>query len=186
MELERRAVTTAELRAEPGERPKIVGYAAVFNQLSEDLGGFVEVIRPGAFKRALAEGADVRALWNHDPNHVLGRTTAGTLRLVEDDYGLRFEADPPDTQWARDLLESIRRGDVTGTSFAFRAREDRWGTQDGQPLRELHDVDLFDVGPVTFPAYRTTTVAVRAREQAERLAHPRLTLLRRRLELAGR
>lgn len=181
MEIERRAFT-AELRAD-GDTPKLVGYAALFNVLSELMFGFREIIRPGAFTRTLSEGADVRALWSHDPSFVLGRTTAGTLRLEEDERGLRFEIDPPNTQWARDLLESIRRGDVTQTSFAFRTVADKWSSHDGEPLRELLDVDLYDVSPVAYPAYKATTVAVRAKDMVGRLRYPRLTLLRRRLEV---
>ena len=98
-EIERRSYTVAELRASAeNEPPKITGYAAVFNQLSEDLGGFYERIDPGAFAKTLQE-ADVRSLWNHDPNYVLGRTRSGTLLLSEDDHGLAIDVTPPDTSW---------------------------------------------------------------------------------------
>jgi HK97 family phage prohead protease len=144
-----------------GDGARIIGYAAVFNTYSEPLGSFREIIRPGAFRNALE--ADVRALWNHDPNYVLGRTKNGTLTLAEDEKGLAVEIRPPDTQWARDVMESIRRGDVDQMSFSFRSVRERWLTdRDGQQVRELLEVELFDVSPVTFPAYQETTVQVRA------------------------
>jgi len=165
--VERRAFT-AEMRAEASAdgRPRLVGYAAVFNQRAL-IWDFYEEVAPGAFRRALAEGQDVVALWNHDTNFVLGRARAGTLHLEEDERGLRVEILPPETQWARDLMESIRRGDVTQMSFSFRVPEggDEWRTaEDGKLVRRLLDVDLFDVSPVTFPAYPQTEIGVRALE----------------------
>lgn len=143
----------------------IEGYAAVFDQFSELLGDFREVIRPGAFKKSIENGADVRALWNHDPNFVLGRTKNGTLFLEEDEKGLKVRIIPPNTTWARDLVESIRRGDVDQMSFGFKVVRENWiPGEDGGVIRELLEVDLFDVSPVTFPAYPTTSVAVRSVE----------------------
>jgi hypothetical protein len=143
------------------ESPKIRGYAAVFDEWSEDLGGFREVIRRGAFKKTIKE-ADVRALWNHDANYVLGRTKSGSLTLGEDRTGLAIEVDPPRTQWATDLLESIRRGDVDQMSFGFRTVKDSWDDGDVNAIkRELLEVELFDVSPVTYPAYPQTSVGVR-------------------------
>ena len=150
-----------EIRAAGGE---IKGYAAVFNQTAEILPGFREVIRTGAVARSIEEGADVRALWNHDANYVLGRRASGTLAIQEDEHGLRYVIRPPEAQWARDLQESIGRGDVSQSSFAFIVRQERW-TQDaevGLTLRELLDVDLIDVSPVTYPAYEGTSVGLRA------------------------
>lgn len=144
------------------QSPKITGHAAVFNKLSENLGGYREKIAPGAFARTI-ETADIRALFNHDPNYVLGRTTSGTLWLKEDDKGLAIEIDPPDTQWARDLMVSIKRGDISQMSFAFATVKDRWEHQEGkESIRILDDVDLFDVSPVTYPAYVQTDVKVRS------------------------
>lgn len=163
-QIERRAFATAlriERRAE-GETRTIAGHAAVFNQLSEELWGFREVVAPGAFRKTL--GADVRALWNHDPNHVLGRSKSGTLRLREDEVGLAIEIDPPDTAMARDLVTLIERGDVSQMSFGFRTVTDSWRMLDGEPVRTLEEVELFDVSPVTFPAYPETDVAVRSLE----------------------
>jgi HK97 family phage prohead protease len=144
-----------------GAGPVIAGYAAVFNSPSEDLGGFRETIRPGAFRKTIKEG-DIRALWNHDANYVLGRKSAGTLTLREDDHGLAFEVTPPDTQWARDLLTSIERRDVTQMSFAFSAIRDKWAQGDGAQTRELLEVRLFEVSPVTFPAYPATEANLRS------------------------
>lgn len=157
-----------EQRADGGG-PQLVGYAAMFNSRSGDLGGFVEQIRQGAFSESVNSGADVRALWNHNDGQVLGRTAAGTLRLAEDNLGLRVEIDPPDTQAGRDALTSIERGDVNQMSFAFRVRpggQDFAEDERGQVVRTLTDVELFEVSPVTFPAYEDTRVDVRAIDRA--------------------
>ncbi len=170
-EVERRAFAQAVEAVDVEERPRIVGYAALFDVLSEDLGGFRERIAAGAFDGALAAGADVRALWNHDRNLVLGRTTNETLRLESDERGLRVEIYPPDTVWARDALESIRRGDVDQMSFGFVTLRDAWHTEpDGTVIRTLESVELFDVSPVTFPAYPQTSVSVRQRARELREA----------------
>jgi HK97 family phage prohead protease len=153
-----------ELRAAAGNR--LEGYAAVFNSPSQDLGGFVEVIRPGAFTRALSENPDVLALFDHDARHVLGRTTAGTLALTEDAKGLRFAIDMPPTQTGKDLLVSVGRGDIKGASFAFVARRDNWISGNAGMLRELTEVDLLDVTVTANPAYADTSVARRALEMA--------------------
>ena len=106
-----------------------------------------ERITEGAFDRAIEEQQDVRALWNHDPNFVLGRTKSGTLKLSSDSHGLKVDINPPDTQWAKDLVESVRRGDVDQMSFGFIVRKDKWyeDRDTGIAKRELIDVDLFDV-----------------------------------------
>jgi len=156
-----------EMRVSKDEGRKISGYASVFNQWSDDLGGFREIVRPGAFKKTIKE-ADVRALFNHDPNYVLGRNKAGTLQLEEDDKGLKIDIDPPDTQWARDLSTSIERGDIDQMSFGFRTVKDKWsGSEEGKTDRELLEVELFDVSPVTYPAYPTTTVSIRSVDMGE-------------------
>lgn len=159
---------------------RLEGYAAVFNTTSEDLGGFVEVIRPGAFTRALQSRPDVMALFDHDSRHVLGRTRAGTLSLAEDDKGLRFSIDVPQTTLGRDLLVSVGRGDISGASFAFIAKEDRWQQGNSGMLRELIDVELIDVTITATPAYPETTVARRALERAGKPA--RLAMCLRYLE----
>lgn len=167
-DIERRAIA-AEFRVEGDEKPKIIGYAAKFDTLSEEIWGFREKIAPGAFKDALRT-SDVRALFNHDPNIVLGRNKAGTLTLVEDEIGLRYEITPPDTQTAKDILESIRRGDVTQSSFSFSMKNggiEQWeDNPDGASIRTIVKVaGLFDVSPVTYPAYPDTESGVRSAEQ---------------------
>jgi uncharacterized protein len=158
-------VETVELRAavdgttSPGT---LTGYAALFNKLSLDLGYFREQLAPGAFSKALTR-CDVRALFNHDPSAVLGRTSAGTLQLSEDATGLRMECTLPDTTLGRDLAESIRRGDVQGQSFAFTVAADKWDFSGETPLRMVLEVEeLYDVGPVTYPAYEESSVALRS------------------------
>jgi len=152
------------------KKPVIRGYAALFNSDSQDLGGFVERIAPGAFDDVMKRGTDVVALYNHDPMFLLGRESAGTLRLSIDDRGLRYEIDPPESR--ADVIEALERGDVRHSSFAFRVKGtgERWSkTADGRQLREIRAVDgLFDVGPVLKPAYTATEsfVSRRALEMA--------------------
>lgn len=152
-----------ELRAEVAENEPttLTGYAAVFNQWSEDIGGFREIILPGAFDRAISN-ADVRALINHDPNYVLGRTTSGTLRLEEDEIGLRVEIKLPNTQYANDLVMMMKRGDINQMSFGFSVDKDRWYEEDGSMRREVYSISrLYDVSVVTFPAYPQTIAQAR-------------------------
>ncbi len=167
-ELERRVLNpqACELRVDDsdGDSPKIRGYAATFNNRSEDLGGWFEIIERGAFGESLKNGADVRALLEHDSRAILGRNKAGTLGLKEDKTGLAIEIDPPDTTAGRDAIESIKRGDLTGMSFGFRTIDDRWETKDGAEVRTLLKVDLFDVSIVAYPAYGDTSVALRSLE----------------------
>jgi HK97 family phage prohead protease len=164
---EYRTLPVKELKStDDGGKPVIQGHAAVFDSWSETLGGFFpfkEKVRAGAFKKSI-KNDDIRALFNHDPNHVLGRNKAGTLELTEDDKGLLVKIYPPDTQWARDLSVSIARGDVSQMSFGFIVEKDEWSGADGVDTRELVEVKLFDVSPVTFPAYAQTDVGVRALE----------------------
>ena len=133
----------------------VVGHAAVFNSLSEDLGGFREKIMPGAFDDVLKN--DVRAYFNHDPNFLLGRTSAGTLRLSVDEKGLRYELDVPNTTAGRDLKENLRLGNITQSSFAFTIGKDgdSWErNEDGADIRIINKVNrLYDVSPVSLPAY---------------------------------
>lgn len=164
--IERRNFPVEELRAittEDGLR-HIVGHAALFNTLSDDLGGFREKIDPGAFTETIVND-DVRALRNHNSDYVLGRNKSKTLMLSEDQRGLKIDVVPPDTQWARDYMTSIDRGDVNQMSFGFETLSDRWEMIDGNEVRTLMKVRLFDVSPVTFPAYPDTEVALRSLEE---------------------
>jgi len=171
--IERRNFPVTELRAitdENGLR-RITGYAAVFNSLSENLGGFREKIDPGAFSKTIKTD-DVRALRNHNSDYVIGRNKSGTLNLIEDDRGLKIEAIPPDAQWARDLMVSIDRGDIDQMSFGFRTISDRWETQNEEEIRTLVEVKLYDVSPVTFPAYPDTEVGLRSLEEWKKATPP--------------
>lgn len=163
----------SEVRAEKREDKTVVrGYAAKFDSLSENLGGFREIIAPGAFDDVLNN--DVRALINHDSSLILGRTTAGTLRLSVDATGLQYEYDSPDTSYARDLLVSLERGDVDQSSFQFFVEKDDWNEDaEGRLIRTIQKVSrLLDVAPVTFPAYPDTTVAKRNMEEIQKQKHP--------------
>lgn len=169
---ERRLVTCAlELRKAADGRPVLEGYAAVFDSRSENLGGFYEVVGESAFTKTLKDGADVRALLNHDPNFILGRSTSGTLRMATDSKGLHYEVDLGEQSYARDLAMSLERGDITQSSFGFRALKDDWIEDPENPglaLRTLLEVRLFDVSPVTYPAYpeATSGLGQRALESA--------------------
>ena len=155
-----------------GETRTLDGYAAVFSRETVIGDYFRETIAPGAFASAVKD-ADVRGLFNHDPNHVLGRTASGTMRLVEDKTGLRYSIDPPDTSLGRDVATLVERGDITGSSFGFTVKRDSWtrATVPGElPLRTIEEVEwLRDVGPVTFPAYEETTVQARSAADAVRV-----------------
>ena len=138
---------------------RISGHAALYGSEAVIAGLFRETILPGAFTAAIGRD-DVRCLFNHSPDYVLGRTKSGTLTLSEDARGLRYDVVLPDTVWARDLYTSIQRQDVSQSSFSFVATQESW-VQGSLPLRQIHDVQLFDVSPVAFPAYEATTVSAR-------------------------
>lgn len=189
-----------------GDRPVITGYAAVFNELSVMLWSFREEILKGAFAESI-EKNDVRALYQHETNQVLGRTKNGSLRLWEDDKGLSFELEPADTTIGRDAVTSIERGDVDQMSFGFRSLPDgdEWRfSEDETLIRTLKKVDLLEVSPVTWAAYPQTSVGVRSLPNFESLpewvqraltqqpvddsaeaARARLDLMRRRLRVAS-
>jgi uncharacterized protein len=165
MKLERRFIDAGELRVKgSGDGRKIGGYATKFGVLSEDLGYFREEIAASAFDACLMSVPDVRCLWNHDANHILGRTKAGTLRLSTDKVGLVYEVDPPATNLAKDLMISMERGDVTQSSFGFICVEDTWrdDPNTGGFIRTVLKAELFDVSPVTYPAYPDATSGVRS------------------------
>ena len=158
-EIERRCLAKSELRIDGDTKAKIIGYAAMFDTWADIGGWFRESIRPGAFSKTIQE-ADIRALWNHDQNYVLGRNKAKTLRLWEDSKGLAVEIDPVQTTWAADLLASMKRGDVNQMSFGFEMI--RQEVNYARDERTLLEVKLYDVSVVTMPAYATTTAQVRS------------------------
>lgn len=167
--VERRTLETHELRtleADNGARV-LMGYAAKFNALSEWIGEFREEIAPGAFAGVLSN--DVRALYNHDPSMVLGRTTNGSLILAEDDQGLLVSINLPDTSYAQDLWTLVQRGDVSQMSFGFSVSKagQEWRKEGAVPIRRITKVSrLLDVSPVTYPAYPQTSVQARDIEAA--------------------
>lgn len=160
----RHTAGTVEIRKTTAGMPKIGGYALKYNRMSQNLGGFVEQIAPGAFDRSLNNtGNDVLARFQHDDLYLLGRTSSGTLRLTPDDVGVDYEADLPETDYARNLAALAERGDVRFSSFAFRTLEDDWTvTDDGFPLRTLRQAQLVDVAPVVTPAYMDTSSGLRS------------------------
>ncbi|MEH6940784.1 HK97 family phage prohead protease [Bacillus sp. JJ722] len=147
-----------------GEPNVISGYAAVFNSPTTIGDWFTETISPGAFSRAISENGDIRALFNHDWNNVLGRTKSGTLRLQEDERGLKFEVELPDTTVASDLVKSMKRGDINQCSFGFFATEETWDYSVEPALRTIHEVELYEVSVVSIPAYDDTEASVRSKE----------------------
>jgi len=169
--MERRSTNgdvSVETRADGGS--KIVGYAAVFFR-SDDPGSeyrmapdLVERISPKAFDAALSGGEDVRALYNHDPSQLLGRSKAGTLRLSTDQRGLKYEIDIADTTTGKDVAASIARGDLSGSSFGFIVKSQKFDRSKDGDIRTLESVSLLDVGPVTYPAYEGTSTALRSGE----------------------
>jgi len=167
------SVKMMEVEKREDKPTRLVGYAAVFNQATELYPGYFERIANGAFTRTLKEGADVRALVDHDPSKIIGRSTAdpATLDLEENAKGLKVSITPPDTQVGRDIVESVSRGDVDQMSFAFRTVAYEWEEKGDTATRTLTDVDLFDVSIVTYPAYPQTSVAVRCLER-QRAGNP--------------
>ena len=152
--------STGELRS---DGKKLHGYAAIFNS-EADLGSFVEVIRNGAFRKSLEGASNIRALYHHQGDALLGTTRSKTLTLSEDAHGLAFELALPDTSHGRDLAVLVDRGDVSGCSFGFRVRDggERWEQRGSALVRELLDVELSEVTLTSDPAYTDTTVALRS------------------------
>lgn len=154
---EKRFTANSEFEARTaGNQFTVTGYAAVFN-FDTDLVNFRERVNPGSFKKTIQE-ADVRCLYNHDPFYVLGRNRAGTLRMAEDSRGLHYEVDLPDSPMGRNVYESIQRGDISQSSYQFRAIQQDWINEERSTVRVLREVALIDVAPVTFPANDNTTV----------------------------
>lgn len=170
---ERRHFTAAELRIKPENAPPgsigtLSGYALKYNSLSQDLGGFVEVLRPGCFAESL-KTADVRCLIDHNSERLIGRTGSKTLRLADDATGLAFDDDLPDVTYARDLKIVVDRRDKDGMSFGFLCDEAEWSIWPGDPtgetyLRTIVRARLIEISCVTFPAYLDTSAAIRSRD----------------------
>ncbi len=157
--------TEFEIRQEGDEGPIIAGYAALFNDPADEQMGFIEKIAPGAFKDAI-KNSDTRALINHDPGKILGRKSANTLQLLEDDKGLYYEIEPPETTYANDLIESMKRGDINQSSFGFVVAKEEWDETGDVPVRTIIEVaELHDVSPVTFPWYENTESGLKSKEE---------------------
>lgn len=173
--MERRITPYSHVEVRDGEKEGIagtlVGYAAVYYRDGDEATeyrlrpGVVERIEHGAFNRVLEERQDVLALFDHDTSKLLGRVSSGTLRLAGDDVGLRYEIDLPDTSAGRDVAESVRRGDINGSSFGFRDAKSQmqWGRGGGASVRSISSFGTIrDIGPVTQPAYTGTTAGLRS------------------------
>lgn len=152
-----------EVRAD-SEKRTLVGYAAKFDRLASIGGYFDEKIASGAFTDAIK--GDIRALVDHDPGRVIGRTKSGTLRLAEDGVGLRVEIDVPDTTDGNDLWVLVERGDISGMSFGFRVTRETWDETGDTPVRTIEKLELHEVSAVAWPAYEDTTIGLRSLEAA--------------------
>lgn len=164
-----RAYKIEKVRAQEADGKRTIGgYAAVFGQRSENMGFFLEVyetIERGAFAASLQQD-DQFAFWNHDNNFPIGRKSAGSLRLNEDDHGLAFELDLPDTSIGRDVYENVRTGIIDSMSFGFIPKEETIvnGEKPSDPIiRNIIKAELIEVSPVVFPAYPQTEVEARAK-----------------------
>jgi len=166
--IERRVLRGAQVRAKQGDKPGLAGVASVYNQ-DYDSGWFIEHVLPGAFTRVLSEDPDVRCLFNHNPDNLLARTKSGTLRLADSKDGLTYDADTnADTTVGRDVQAMVDRGDLDGCSIGFTVAKQNWREEkmdDGRIIthRDIVEFDeLFDVGPVTYPAFTGTSVTTRS------------------------
>lgn len=173
--LERRALSTGgELRVAKGSDGigTAAGYAVLWNNRTDIGGWWTEQFAPGCFTQSLTAG-DVVALHSHDDARPVGRRSRGTLRLNEDQRGLAFENDLPDTNDGRDLKVQLDRGDIEGMSFRFRARREEWDETVEPPLRTIHEADLIEITYTAFPAYPDTEAGMRSLEMArtERRQH---------------
>ena len=166
--LQKNKIVRSEYRMEDveiGEDEEVIlrGYAAVYNSDSENMGGFYEQIAPGAFRDVM--GDDVRAYLNHDENRLLGRVSSGTLTISSDDRGLYYEVKMPNTTYAKDLIELMKRGDINQSSFAFLIGDDYWEERNGETYRIITKISrLLDVSPVAQPAYPDATSEITTRD----------------------
>jgi HK97 family phage prohead protease len=164
-QMELRTITIDDLEyREDEDKPIVSGYVTRFNKLSEEMWGFREQVAPGAFTKSLGE-RKVLSFWNHNSDIVLGNTENDTLKLEEDEKGLRFELTLPDTTAGKDARTLIKRGDVKGMSFGFRTVKDQWDESDPKRvIRTLLEVKLYEVSPTPMPAYPQSSVAARSME----------------------
>ncbi|QPA31621.1 HK97 family phage prohead protease [Thermaerobacillus caldiproteolyticus] len=186
-EKEKRIFTLSniEIRAgTEGNSQVIEGYASIFNSPTMIGDMFQETIAPGAFAKSLAEQADIRALFNHNWDYVLGRTRSGTLTLEEDDKGLKFRVTPPDTSWAKDLMISMQRGDINQCSFGFQVVKDSWNWDVEPAQRTVQEVKLYEISIVSLPAYEDTEAYVRDKFTEQRELHYERQKLIRKIEEA--
>ena len=160
------------------EPVRISGYAAIFNSRTAICEWFDEEIAQGAFARTISENNDIRALFNHNWDNVLGRTKNGTLHLEEDERGLRFDVELPNTSVARDLSESIKRGDINQCSFGFIPIEETWDYSSEPALRTISEVQLYEISVVSIPAYDDTEVAL-VRSKGVKEAEERIAVLKK-------
>lgn len=165
--------------ATENEPPKITGYAAVFNSKTSIGDFFDEIIEPGAFSRSLSENGDIRALFNHNWDNVLGRTKSGTLYLEEDERGLKFEIELPNTSVGRDLAESMARGDINQCSFGFWIDngKETWDYSVEPALRTIHEVELFEISIVSLPAYDDTEASIVRSKEIDEQVEQRIKLI---------
>lgn len=173
-------ITNITTRSEADEPIKIGGYAAIFNSRTSIGNFFDEKINPGAFKRSLSESdADIRALFNHDWDKVLGRTKAGTLSLSEDKKGLKFDLELPNTTYARDLAASMERGDIDQCSFGFVVTGEEWDYNEEPALRTITDVDLHEISVVSIPAYEDTEASLVRSKELDGHVEQRIKILKK-------
>lgn len=170
-------ITSITTRSKEDEPLRISGYAAVFNSRTSIGDFFDEEIAPGAFKQTLKENDDIRALFNHDWNVVLGRTKAGTLKLSEDERGLQFDLELPNTTAGRDLAESMERGDINQCSFGFYATEEKWDYNSEPALRTVNAAELYEISVVSIPAYDDTEAALVRSKEIDESVEKRLKIL---------
>lgn len=170
-------ITNISTRNKDDDALTVSGYAAPFNSRTSIGDFFDEVIKPGAFSKTIKENDDIRALFNHNWDVILGRTKAGTLKLSEDERGLKFELQLPDTTAGRDLAESMERGDINQCSFGFHATEETWDYSIEPALRTINEAELYEISVVSIPAYEDTEASLVRSKEIDNSVERRLKLL---------